>query len=217
MIFTSIFKRFFIAPLVASLLIAGLVSLALSILSQDASQQATLTVRKVNLAVLPPPPKPKSQQQKSQVDSAPDIQLNVDGGGVNMEFQITEALQDMAVTELPEIKVQNSQNSLVDILNFDWQAFGLSDLDETPRLLTDLKVRFPESLKRKGVRSAEVELAVLIDEHGGVLLKNIIRNQYPELNTAIKKLISQARFSIPKKDGVAVQASFNWPLEFADS
>lgn len=217
MIFTSIFKRFFIAPLVASLLIAGLVSLALSILSQDASQEATLTVRKVNLAVLPPPPKPKSQQQKSQVDSAPNIQLNVDGGGVNMEFQITEVLQDMAVTELPEIKVQNSQNSLVDILNFDWQAFGLSDLDETPRLLTDLKVRFPESLKRKGVRSAEVELAVLIDEHGGVLVKNIIRNQYPELNTAIKKLISQARFSIPKKDGVAVQASFNWPLEFADS
>ncbi|GAA6185314.1 hypothetical protein [Aliiglaciecola sp. NS0011-25] len=217
MIMKSLFKRFLIAPLLASLLIASLVSLALSVLQQDTAQQTELTIRKINLAVLPPPPPPKHQQLKSYVNSAPNIQLKVDGGGANMEFQYTDMLQDLQVSELPEVEIQNSQSNLLDMLSFDWQAFGLSDLDEMPRLLTDLKIKFPDSLKRKGVTSAAVKLAVLIDERGSVLLKNITQNQYPELDIAIRKLVKQARFSIPKKDGVAVRASFNWPLEFADS
>ncbi|MEP4889121.1 MAG: hypothetical protein ABJV04_03775 [Aliiglaciecola sp.] len=217
MIMKSLFKRFLIAPLLASLLIASLVSVVLNVLIQNPGLQTGLTIRKVNLAVLPPPPTPKRQQLKSQINSAPNIQLSVDGEGANMEIQYTDTLQDIQISELPEVKIHNSQNNLLDMLSFDWQAFGLSDLDEMPKLLTELKIKFPDSLKRQGVTNAAVELAVLIDEQGSVLLKNIKQNKYPELNVAIKKLVKQARFSIPRKDGIAVRASFNWPLEFADS
>lgn len=195
------------------LLLYGIMSMS----SSADEVNAKTTIRTLSVALPPPPPPPPVQKQTQLVDAAPSLNLSHSGTGVVMQIQTPQLEVTLAEPALPEVQLQSEQSSLLDHLNFDWSAFGLSDLDETPRLLTSLKITFPDQLKRKGVRIAEVELDVMIDEHGSVLLRRVIHNEHPELERAIKLLVQKARFSVPKKDGVAVRAAFNWPVEFADS
>lgn len=99
----------------------------------------------------------------------------------------------------------------------DWQAFGLGELDKTPRLLTPIRVDFPDSLKHRGINKSKVKLHVMIDEQGKVHLKNIVNIDNPELKPGIQQAVRQARFTIPQKSGQAVKAEFIWPLEVESS
>ncbi|MDU0355664.1 hypothetical protein RS130_18845 [Paraglaciecola aquimarina] len=89
-----------------------------------------------------------------------------------------------------------------------------------PRLLTSssqFTIKYPQSLLRRGIRSAEVELDVLIEESGKVILRGFVHNPYPELAPLVEDLMHKARFTSPKKDGLPVRATFTWPMEFGNS
>jgi outer membrane biosynthesis protein TonB len=205
-----------LAPLFALGLITLLIVLADSVFDTQHDIKTELTIREVTLAA--PPPAPPAQVQRSHVKQieSPNLQLDAAGQGAQMLLSPEPLTLDLAKLEVPEVKVDNLQTSMLSSLDFSWQAFGLSELDELPRLLTKVSTQFPDSLKRRGIKKVGVQLSVMIDETGAVLLKQINHNPYPELTKSIKKLVGQARFSIPKKDGVAVRTSFNWPVEFAD-
>ena len=204
------------APVFALSLITLLIVLADSVFNSQHATQAELTIREVTLAA--PPPDPPSQVKRPHVKPmpSPNLQLDAASQGAQMQISLKPLDWDLTKLKLPEVKVDNLHASMLSSLDFSWQAFGLSELDELPRLLTNLSPLFPESLKRRGIKKVDVQLSVMIDEKGGVLLKRINLNPYPELTKSIKRLVSQARFSIPKKNGVAVRTTFNWPVEFVD-
>lgn len=196
-----------------SMVILLLVSLV-ALTKKSSETKPAMTIRQVSVAIPPPPPthNPPSIQKENAA-----VSVAVEGTGATLHWQKTELQVAIAPPVAPELQLSYEQSSLLDNLNFNWHTFGLGDLDEMPRLLTNIKVNFPEKLKRKGVKLAEVELDVMIDEQGSVLLRRIVHNQYPELDLVIQKLVRRARFSVPKKDGIAVKAAFHWPVEFADS
>lgn len=204
--------------LIAILLSIGMVaSLMLSVLwfqKTDMLKPETLTIRQITIAAPPPPPPPPSMQQ-NQIESAPSINLSADGAGPAMQFTEVKLPQKTDLSELTPPQVDNMTANFLDNLNVDWQAFGLDELDDVPRLLTNLEIKYPSSLVRKGIRRIEVELDVLIDESGKVVLRRIVRNPHPEFESIIQKLMKKARFTAPKKNGVPVRAAFNWPLEFS--
>ena len=205
-----------LAPLFALGLITLLIVLADSVFDSQQDSHTELTIREVTLAAAPPPPPPQIQRSHVKQIQLPNLQLEAAGQGAQMQLSAKPLDLDILKLKLPEVKLDNQQTSMLSSLDFSWQAFGLSELDELPRLLTKLSTQFPESLKRRGIKKVDVQLSVMIDETGAVLLKHINHNPYPELTQSIKKLVRQARFSIPKKDGVAVRTTFNWPVEFAD-
>ena len=208
--------KMLLAPLLALGLMTLLIVLADSVFDSQYATQNELTIREVILAAPPPDPPPQVQRSHVKPIPSPNLQLDVASQGAQMQLSPTPLDWDLTKLKLPEVKVDNQHASMLSSLDFSWQAFGLSDLDERPRLLTKLTTQFPESLKRRGIKKVDVQLSVMIDERGAVLLKHINHNPYPELTKSIKKLVRQARFSIPKKDGVAVRTAFNWPVEFAD-
>lgn len=208
--------KMLLAPLLALGLMTLLIVLADSVFDSQYATQTELTIREVTLAAPPPDPPPQVQRSHVKPIPSPNLQLDVASQGAQMQLSPTPLDWDLTKLKLPEVKVDNQHASMLSSLDFSWQAFGLSDLDERPRLLTKLTTQFPESLKRRGIKKVDVQLSVMIDERGAVLLKHINHNPYPELTKSIKKLVRQARFSIPKKDGVAVRTAFNWPVEFAD-
>ena len=212
--------KVFLAPLLAPLLALGLMTLLIvladSVFDSQYAIQTEVTIREVTLAAPPPDPPPQVQRSHVKPIPSPNLQLDVASQGAQMQLSPTPLDWDLTKLKLPEVKVDNQHASMLSSLDFSWQAFGLSELDERPRLLTKLTTQFPESLKRRGIKKVDVQLSVMIDERGAVLLKHINHNPYPELTKSIKKLVRQARFSIPKKDGIAVRTTFNWPVEFAD-
>ena len=208
--------KMLLAPLLALGLMTLLIVLADSVFDSQYATQNELTIREVILAAPPPDPPPQVQRSHVKPIPSPNLQLDVASQGAQMQLSPTPLDWDLTKLKLPEVKVDNQHASMLSSLDFSWQAFGLSELDERPRLLTKLTTQFPESLKRRGIKKVDVQLSVMIDERGAVLLKHINHNPYPELTKSIKKLVRQARFSIPKKDGVAVRTTFNWPVEFAD-
>lgn len=209
--------RLFFIPMLCAGLIAGMVFMALAFSQATLTASPEVTVREVSLAAPPPPPPPPVKNPRQNQQSATNMQLTASGEGVAIQFSEPELDDQLEKATLPEVNLTPQTSALLDSLNVDWQALGLSDLDEMSRLLTQLKVKFPESLRRRGIRIADVELDVVIDQKGKVILRRIIHNEYGALEATIKKLVRQARFSIPKKNGEAVRAAFHWRLEFADS
>ena len=205
-----------VAPIFAISLITLLILLADSVFDSQHATQAELTIREVTLTAPPPDPPPQVKRSPVNPIPSPNLQLDAASQGAQLQISLKPLDLDLAKLKLPEVKVNNLHTSMLSSLDFSWQAFGLSELDERPRLLTKLTTQFPESLKRRGIKKVDVQLSVMIDERGAVLLKYINHNPYPELTKSIKKLVRQARFSIPKKDGIAVRTTFNWPVEFAD-
>ena len=174
-------------------------------------------VREIVLASPPPPPPAPPVQQQMQ-ESVPQLQLAVEGDGVAIavsDVEMPETVEESLQLRAPEMRNTNIDWNLD--LAVDWSAYGLDELDGMPSLLSSLRVEFPRSLTSRGIRSALVRLDVFIDESGRVSLISILENPYPELQSAIQRVVRNARFSVPQKGGQPVRARFIWPVEFTNS
>ncbi|NQZ23499.1 MAG: TonB family protein [Colwellia sp.] len=201
----------------AAALIITLLMLALLFFQKIGVTKAEQTViRQISIASSPPPPPPPPVQE-AHVDSTPTINLSANGAGPTMQFIKVKLANHMDFADIPPPEITNMTSHLLDHLSVDWQAFGLDDLDDVPRLLSNLRIKYPQNLARKGINSISIELDVLIDESGKVILRKIVHNPYPEFESIIIKLMKKARFTTPTKNGVSVRASFNWPMEFSNS
>jgi len=203
--------------IVALALISLILASALLFRQKLAAPEENVVIRQVALATALPPPPPPPLSQSQQQDMPANLDLSVDGVGPTLVFEQVQLQRTAELAQLQPPVDAALSNNLLQQLNVDWSAFGLSELDEKPRLLTNLKVNFPKTLARRGITQVEVELDVLIDETGEVILRRIVHNQHPEMIAVIEQLLQKARFTAPKKDGIAVRASFTWPLEFANS
>ena len=175
-----------------------------------------LQVRELQTVTLPPPPPPPPPSQ-TQLSEAATIELSLALG--QMALQVT----DLKVT-MPKLAAPNAMSPapLESTLHFDTAAFvtamttfRLDELDDMPKLLTPITARLPASLRQKGVRQAQIQLHVIIHENGQVELVAINQSRYPEMNALIPKIIKQARFTSPTREGIKVKAEFLWPLKVA--
>jgi len=207
--------RLFMALLMA--LGATALLLAVLKLSENSSQAAEpqLIVRKIDVAAPPPPPPAPPVQQPNDSSTALDLSFSGGSQTVAMSFKTSKATAQLKLPKPPN-KLLNRPDWNIN-LKQDWQAFGLGDLDQLPRLLTPIRVDFPDSLKRRGINKALAKLHILIDESGQVFLQNIKQLDYPELKPGLKQAVQQARFTTPKKSGLAVKAEFIWPVELKHS
>ena len=208
----------FVFSVSASFALVTSLILLVNLLQTDSNTHKNdLIIRQTDLFVAapPPPPPPKTTQQHQSTDISLD--LSVDGEGPSLMFDSLNVSGQMTIDAIQAPDIYQSNIDWNDSLAIDWNAFGLGDLDEMPRLLTSLKIKFPTSLSKRGVDIVKIELDVVIDEVGRVTLRKINRNPHPELKGAINKLVRNARFSTPKRNGSAVRAAFNWPLEIKNT
>ncbi|MEM7098700.1 MAG: hypothetical protein AAF541_10620 [Pseudomonadota bacterium] len=183
-------------------------------LGEEIVEPEVLTVRSIAVGLPPPPPPPPSTAETNANETPVQMNLLATGDQGEPLLQAEIAPPELQPAKMPQPDLAANLPDLESALDFDWSGFGLSELDATPQLLTDLKIRFPQRLKARGVRQAAVELNVMIDETGKVFLKEIMVNPYPALTPRIESVMRRARFTPPQKDGVKVRAVFIWPIEF---
>lgn len=208
-------KARLITPLQRNLLasIASIVILSSALLlfwlGHNIKQQPPekIIIREVAL-VTPPPPPPPPPAQQAMVETP--ITIQIQGSGASMQILTVE--QNITITK-PDIPPMVVSQTKWQPLEIDWDAFALDQLDDLPTLLTPLKINFPKSLSRQGVKRVLVKLEVMIDEQGQLTLINIVSNPYQELQGEIQRIIRSSRFSAPKKDNQPVRARFVWPIE----
>lgn len=211
-------RQRWLALLISLLLVALLTALIIVLQNASLVKKDEVVVRQVEVAAPPPPPPPPPASQRVQVKSL-SLELGASGDGAAIavgELSLDDGI-DLAKIEPPPVNDSAAQY-LQDSLQMAWDdLFAMADLDERPRLLTSLAIRFPKALQRRGVKTVVAEVEVIINSDGKVVLKSIRHSSHPEINTVITQLMARARFTAPRKDGVAVRASFNWPLEFNDT
>ncbi|MBU3023961.1 energy transducer TonB [Aestuariibacter sp. A3R04] len=171
-------------------------------------QPDTLVVRKLDIAInTPPPPPPKTQNVVEETE----LTMQIEGKGAALSMADLSVEPDIQVPkpDMPSVKVTNTQWDMPDIA---LEAFGLSELDSKPTLLTPVKIRFPKRLKKQGVKRVVVKLDVMIDEQGNVKLMDIVENPHHELNKEIMRFVKASKFTSPYKHDEAVKARFIWPV-----
>ena len=167
-----------------------------------------LSVRKLDVAVIPPPPPPPQNQQ---VTEETEVTMQVEGAGAQLTMAKLTVDPDIQVVKpnMPQVTMQQTEWEMPEV---DWNAYGLSELDGKPTLITPVKIRFPKRLRRKGIERVVVKLDVMIDERGNVNLIEIIENPYHELNREIMRFVKGSKFTAPYKANEAVRARFIWPV-----
>jgi len=199
-------KHLAASALSASVLLSALGFLWLAQFLGGEKQEPLEMVQIEVLRPEPPPPTPKTQQ----VVEKTDFQLQVEGEGAVVAMTNMEVDVEVDTPDTPEVQLQTTQWQEYKI---DLDAYKLADLDSQPSLLTPINIRFPKSLKRRGVDKVMLKLDVMIDESGEVTLLKIIDNPYHELVGEIKRFVDKSRFTAPYKDSRPVKARFIWPLE----
>ena len=198
--------------LIASLASIGILSLALLFLLigqwLPSEMVEKIEIREIAILSTPPPPPPPPTVQQQAVNTP--VSLQVQGAGPSLEMiKITQKI-DISKPDVPTVTPQQTQWQSLEV---DWNAFDLNDLDNLPTLLTPLRITFPKSLSRKGIRQVLIKLDVAINEQGQVTLISIIDNPHPELVTEIQRLVRNSRFTAPQKDNQPVRARFIWPVD----
>jgi hypothetical protein len=199
----------------ATVLMSGLLALLIIVSSSELVKPEMTTIREVKFSLpSPPPPPPPPPIHVEQSIEAPSLDISISGDGptlITSEISLKGAIDVEEITP-PEPKAMTPDWDT--LLKPNWDAVGLDQLDAPPRLLTSLKIDYPSSLSKRGISKVSIEIDVMIDETGKVVLRQILGSPHKDIITPLKKVISRARFTAPQKDGVAVRASFIWPLEF---
>ena len=200
----------------AVLLALSFVSLLLLLQQQVSEPENELVVRKVDV-VLPPPPAPpppiKLQQQDSS-PQAPAINVTGLGGGPTLSFASTPSLglDNLQHIEQPEFDINSL--SIRQSMAVDFPIIEMHNLDKRPRLVSSQYVQLPPSLIKKGVKNIHTKVQIIIDDKGKVYIKKIIDPVYPEMVEVIRMWVKNARFTVPTKNGLPVQAVYDYNLIF---
>ncbi len=196
----------------------AVMSLTAFIVLQDSLQMPesdTVTLREVDIALPPPPePPPPVEVQMEESSEAPSIDLPGRGAGPALAFSDNPKL---SITNIQRIRKPDFDIGKVDLtqsLSVNFPLLEVKELDQIPRLVSTNRISFPQELRRKGVSRVETKVEIIIDQTGQAFVKKIVDPVYPEMTEVIRKAINDSKFTIPKKDGKAVQAIYLYTLVF---
>ncbi|MFT7560829.1 MAG: protein TonB [Flavobacteriales bacterium] len=174
-----------------------------------------LTVRRVEISLAPPPPPPPLEMERPTEDvPTPSIDFGFSSDGVAMQYSEKPTLGT--------INIRKAKKPVFDIKSFDLQSTlqlsfpteDVENLDEVPRIVSNGPIKFPRTLVKRGIRRIPTTVEIIIDTRGKAYIKNIIDPVYPEMIESIRHWAKKVKFTIPVKNGKAVQANYVYKLVF---
>ncbi len=173
-------------------------------------------IREVSVvAIIPPPPLPKTAKSLPQaVSHIPQINLNTSGQGAALKFSKKPVIEAIQLHDLQSPEFANFSPDWSESLAIEWTEFDMDDVDEIPQILRRSSPKIPLAIRSKGVRKVTILLNIMIDETGKVYLREVLENQYPEMLPIIKSFVRSAKFTKPKMNGIPVSAMYKWRVEF---
>lgn len=178
--------------------------------------QPDATIRKVDVALPPPPPPPPplKMQQQDLSPQAPSINVAGLGGGPSLNFSSVPSLglDELKKVERPEFDL--SSLSINQSMAVDFPIIDVKNLDKRPRLVSSKYIQFPRSLIQRGIKIVPTKVQIIIDDKGNVYINKITDPIYPEMIDVIRAWVKNARFTIPTKNGLPVQAVYDYTLQF---
>jgi TonB family protein len=207
----------FLALFGAVVLAAGLFLVIPLTQSMSVELPVQLDVREVNLAAPPPPKPPPLPEEEFKPVEKPTPQAP------QLESQVSKMeLQQLEMNLSPGLGASLSMG--VQRMNFETEVnvaaviksiFEFDELEERPRLINRPRLIFPRELERRGVREVKVIAQIVIDETGRTQVEKIISSSYdhPSVERAARQTISQARYTVPRRDGQPVKATRRFQLK----
>jgi protein TonB len=147
------------------------------------------------------PPPPEEEEPEPELEEEPpqlsldqlDIALNPGTGG--------SLTGDFA---MPTIGTTQRDLGTEDFVDF-------SNLDQMPRPVGNVNLRFPNRLKRKAV-SGRVVLLIKLDSDGTILEAKVDSSTLPEFEDVVLDQVKRWRFTPPTQQGRPVKAKARFPI-----
>lgn len=170
----------------------------------------------------PPPPPPKLPRLEVQLDNvAPPLKAtidrNIDLTMATADFELEVDPPPVPVPAPPKPTPRYTPKPTSSPVKKAAPApmrttYSAGELDARPRLVNRPSATYPASQLRKGVRQGKVTLEVSISTSGRCSVRRVISSSHPDFTTMAKSFAARARFTVPKKNGQAVNAIYRWPL-----
>lgn len=206
-----------IAPwFVSAVIVMLVVSFSLLVKGDLDQKEDDVTVRKIDVALPPPPPpeppvKPRTSPSNSP---SPSVDLLGQSNGPAFEFspKAELSLDNLEKVEAPEF--DTSKLDLRKTLSLDFPIVEVKQLDEVPHAISTVSIRYPRSLVKRGIKRVDTQVELIIDQQGRAYIKKIVDPVYPEMIEPIRKWVKNVKFSIPTKDGRPIQAIYPYTIRF---
>ncbi|TMO67801.1 hypothetical protein [Pseudoalteromonas aurantia] len=206
-----------ILPWVLSALLVLLLIYSLFLIKQTPTPpEKDIVIRKVDVAMpIPPPPPPKMQTKSSKQSPSPvSIDLVSLGGGpaLNYSDKPTMAMPKVERLEKPDFAMDSLK--IQQRMTFDMPLMAVENLDKIPQVVSQEYFPPPQSIRKQGLKRVSTLVELIINTQGKPFIKKIVDPVHPDMVSAIRRWVEKAKFTIPKKDGRAVQAIYLYGIHF---
>jgi hypothetical protein len=206
-----------IMPWLLSLLLASSLVIAMLLFKlSDLKPEETVTIRKIDIALPlpPPPPPPMELEQTNTESSSASIDLLGMGEGPKILYSDTPKLERPKKAKLKLPKFDMNSLNFGQTISIDFPILEVKSLDRIPEVISSKFVPPPKEIIRMGIKRIPTEVEIIIDQQGKPFIKRIIDPIYPEMIETIREWVKHARFTVPKKNGLPVQAVYSYKINF---
>lgn len=156
----------------------------------------------------PPPPEPPPPEEEDLEEEEPEME----------EEREPPTLEQLELTLNTELNANLSGAFAIPAFqigaNLSDLAFDLEDLDEIPKVLTQVRPVYPPSLRRSG-SGGRVIILFIVDEAGTVRLPRIETSTDYAFDKPALDAIKKWRFTPGIKDGRKVKTKMRLPISFS--
>ena len=156
----------------------------------------------------PPPPEPPPPEQEELEEEDPEME----------EDREPPTLEQLELTLSTELNANLSGAFVIPAFqigaNLSDLAFDLEDLDEIPKVITQVRPVYPPALRRSG-SGGRVVVLFIVDETGTVRLPRIEDSSDYAFDKPSLDAIRKWRFTPVIKDGRKVKTKMRLPLSFS--
>ena len=156
----------------------------------------------------PPPPEPPPPEQEDLEEEDPEME----------EEREPPTLEQLELTLSTELNANLSGAFVIPAFqigaNLSDLAFDLEDLDEIPKVITQVRPVYPPSLRRSG-SGGRVVVLFIVDESGTVRLPRIENSSDYAFDKPALDAIKKWRFTPGIKDGKKVKTKMRLPISFS--
>ncbi len=178
----------------------------------DSAPEPDLLVRETSIilpAPEPPPPPPLEQPAPEPQLVAPQMPAETPPVETPLlDLKLSPGAGEAIAMGVAPVEFSFQGQGLEAVQSY----FTFDDLNETPRLISTPRFRFPQQLARRGVTEGKVIVDIEILPDGQARFHRIISSTDYELEAVARQIISQARFSIPIVDGRPATVRGHFPL-----
>lgn len=199
----------------AVLMAAGLfMIIPLTQIIQGVPQQSLVHRR---TQIVAPPPDPPVVEERRVEPAAQEALQELETEARPMELSPLEISLAPGFGEALGMGIQSlGLNVALDTVAAIQDVFDFDELEQPPSLLNgkQIRLRFPDSLVRRGIKEVRVVVEVLIDRNGRTKPVEIVSSSYthPEVKQEALRAVRQARFSVTRVEGRAVQVRARFPV-----